>query len=63
MSCPGWSRPTVGITNFENLPKEAQHYVAFLEETTGVPPVVDMAVKFRLAPSEIGKLTCSGQSV
>jgi adenylosuccinate synthase len=34
---PGWSTPTVGVTKFELLPKEAQHYVGFLEETTGVP--------------------------
>jgi adenylosuccinate synthase len=34
---PGWSTPTVGVTKFENLPKEAQRYVGFLEETSGVP--------------------------
>jgi len=34
---PGWSRPTVGVTKFEQLPAEAQRYVGFLEEITGVP--------------------------
>jgi adenylosuccinate synthase len=34
---PGWSSPTVGVTKFENLPSEAQRYVGFLEETSGVP--------------------------
>jgi adenylosuccinate synthase len=34
---PGWSRPTSGATRYEDLPREAQRYVAFLEEATGVP--------------------------
>lgn len=34
---PGWSRPTSGVTRYEDLPREAQRYVAFLEEATGVP--------------------------
>jgi adenylosuccinate synthase len=34
---PGWSRPTSGVTRYENLPREAQRYVSFLEEATGVP--------------------------
>ncbi len=34
---PGWSRPTMGMTRYEDLPREAQQYVAFLEETTRVP--------------------------
>jgi adenylosuccinate synthase len=34
---PGWSKPTMGVTRFDRLPKEAQQYIAFLEETTGVP--------------------------
>ena len=34
---PGWTRPTSGVTKFENLPREAQQYVGFLEEATGVP--------------------------
>jgi adenylosuccinate synthase len=33
---PGWPTPTSGITRFEDLPKEARDYVAFLEEATGV---------------------------
>ena len=34
---PGWTKPTSGVTKYENLPREAQSYVAFLEENTGVP--------------------------
>ncbi|MSO56028.1 MAG: adenylosuccinate synthase [Acidobacteria bacterium] len=34
---PGWSKPTVGITRYADLPREAQAYVAFLEEISGVP--------------------------
>ena len=34
---PGWSKPTVGMQKYEQLPREAQQYVAFLEEITGVP--------------------------
>jgi adenylosuccinate synthase len=34
---PGWTRPTSGVTKFENLPREAQNYVGFLEGITGVP--------------------------
>ena len=34
---PGWTRPTSGVTKFENLPREAQNYVGFLEEIAGVP--------------------------
>lgn len=34
---PGWSRPSSGVTRYEDLPREAQQYVAFLEEVTGVP--------------------------
>jgi adenylosuccinate synthase len=34
---PGWSRPTSGATRYEDLPREAQRYVAFLEEASGVP--------------------------
>jgi adenylosuccinate synthase len=33
---PGWTRPTSGVTKFEDLPREAQNYVGFLEEITGV---------------------------
>jgi adenylosuccinate synthase len=36
-SLPGWSKPTSGVTKYADLPREAQHYVAFLEEITGVP--------------------------
>ena len=34
---PGWSKPTSGVTRYEDLPREAQRYVAFLEEATKVP--------------------------
>ncbi len=34
---PGWSRPTRGAKRYEDLPREAQAYVARLEEVTGVP--------------------------
>jgi adenylosuccinate synthase len=34
---PGWSRPSSGVTRYADLPREAQHYVAFLEEVSGVP--------------------------
>ena len=34
---PGWTKPTSGVTRYEDLPREAQRYVAFLEEATGVP--------------------------
>ena len=34
---PGWSRPTSGATRFEDLPREAQRYVSFLEDASGVP--------------------------
>ena len=34
---PGWSKPTSGVTRYEDLPREAQRYIAFLEEATSVP--------------------------
>ena len=34
---PGWSRPTSGVTRFDELPSDAKRYVAFLEEVSGVP--------------------------
>jgi adenylosuccinate synthase len=33
---PGWSGSTRGCTSFDDLPREAQTYIARLEETTGV---------------------------
>ena len=33
---PGWDQPTSGVTRYDDLPKEARDYVAFLEEKTGV---------------------------
>jgi adenylosuccinate synthase len=34
---PGWSKPTSGVTRYDDLPREAQQYVEFLEDATGVP--------------------------
>ena len=34
---PGWSRPTAGIRQFDELPDEAKQYIARLEEAVGVP--------------------------
>jgi len=34
---PGWSRPTRGVTEFDDLPAEAQQYIRRLEEVSGVP--------------------------
>ena len=34
---PGWSRPSSGVRRYEDLPREAQQYVSFLEQATGVP--------------------------
>jgi adenylosuccinate synthase len=33
----GWKKPTVGITEFAKLPREAQTFIQFVEEETGVP--------------------------
>ena len=37
---PGWTQPTAGVKNFDDLPREARAYVARLEEITGVPAAV-----------------------
>ena len=34
---PGWSEPTVGITDFAKLPSNARQYLARMEELGGVP--------------------------
>ncbi|MEZ5316573.1 MAG: adenylosuccinate synthase [Vicinamibacterales bacterium] len=34
---PGWSRPTLGVTNYDELPDEARAYIARLETVCGVP--------------------------
>ena len=34
---PGWRTPTAGARRYADLPREAQRYVARLEEITGVP--------------------------
>ena len=36
----GWSKPTRGAQNYEELPIEAKNYVNRLEEVTGVPIVI-----------------------
>jgi adenylosuccinate synthase len=37
---PGWTRPTRGARRYADLPREAQRYIARLEEVTGVPAAV-----------------------
>jgi adenylosuccinate synthase len=34
---PGWKTPTRGVRVFDELPAEARHYIARLEEVSGVP--------------------------
>ena len=33
----GWSSPTAGVKTFEELPKEAQEYISFLEKILNIP--------------------------
>jgi adenylosuccinate synthase len=37
---PGWTRPTRSVRRYEDLPREAQAYIARLEDITGVPAAV-----------------------
>ena len=37
---PGWTEPTLGITDYDKLPARARNYIARLEETSGVPAVI-----------------------
>jgi adenylosuccinate synthase len=37
---PGWTTPTQGLQNYDQLPREARIYVARLEEITGVPAAI-----------------------
>ncbi len=37
---PGWSAPTEGVIDEDNLPPEAMDYLAFLEEKIGAPAVI-----------------------
>ena len=39
-SMPGWSQPTRGVRRYGDLPEKARHYIARLEEVTGVPAAV-----------------------
>jgi adenylosuccinate synthase len=39
-SMPGWSTPTRGVRTFGELPENARHYIARLEEVSGVPAAV-----------------------
>jgi len=39
-SMPGWKTPTAGARRYADLPKDAQRYIARLEELTGVPAAV-----------------------
>ncbi|MEO7954881.1 MAG: adenylosuccinate synthase [Polaromonas sp.] len=34
---PGWSQSSVGVTQYEQLPAAAQHYLRRIEDITGVP--------------------------
>jgi adenylosuccinate synthase len=36
-SWPGWTTPTKGVRDYEQLPAEAKRYIARLEEVSGVP--------------------------
>ena len=36
-SMPGWSQSTVGVTDYDKLPPQAQRYLARIEQATGVP--------------------------
>jgi adenylosuccinate synthase len=37
---PGWSKPTAGLQVFDDLPSEAQRYIAKVEKVTGVPVAI-----------------------
>jgi adenylosuccinate synthase len=37
---PGWTAPTRGVRRYDDLPRDAQRYIARLEEITGVPAAV-----------------------
>jgi adenylosuccinate synthase len=37
---PGWSAPAAGVRRYADLPREAQRYIARLEEITGVPAAI-----------------------
>ena len=37
---PGWTTPTAGVREFDELPAEAKRYIARLEEITGVPAAI-----------------------
>jgi adenylosuccinate synthase len=37
---PGWTAPTRGVRQYTDLPRDAQRYIARLEEVTGVPAAV-----------------------
>ena len=39
-SMSGWKTPTAGVRRYSDLPKDAQRYIARLEELTGVPAAV-----------------------
>jgi len=39
-SMPGWSQPTRGVRRYGDLPEKARHYIARLEEVTGVAAAV-----------------------
>ena len=39
-SVPGWSKPTKGARRYDDLPREAKHYISRLEEVSGLPVAI-----------------------
>ena len=37
---PGWTQPTRGVRRYEDLPREAQAYIARIEDVSGVPAAI-----------------------
>jgi adenylosuccinate synthase len=37
---PGWTAPSAGVRRYADLPRDAQRYIARLEEVTGVPAAI-----------------------
>ena len=36
----GWTAPTASVRRYEDLPREAQAYIARIEQITGVPAAI-----------------------
>jgi adenylosuccinate synthase len=39
-SIPGWTQPTLGVTEYDALSAQARRYISRLEEVTGVPAAI-----------------------